>query len=404
MARPIPPPAYRELLPPLLACLPTAFASSKPPPTLLPLLSPILRQRVQLLPESTSSPSTSWLTKLSWDSAKAEKLASIVEGDAFELHPVSNEIEFDEVEEIGYKRLDEETLHARVAIRDLGLKVIYLWCLGDQEGGGDGWRVAEVVPYESVEEEEKRTWSSTVIEADSRSEDKAISSSSADQFGLRVNNTQNAGSEVQNDSDESNEDDYWTQYDNTPSSTPGPNPPPGSVKTSKETGHARTASEAEYFARYAQVQPEMDNDDPSNHSNVVGESTLGGNALTSEPAEPAARVPNLRDTRDAELQAPQPHSPLRESFLRNEVESSALTDLRLEPSSPTGSSSATVDRLEDSAMLQSQTELAIRQHVSTSVKSLWRLARSAGIELPEFDRMVRTEVEVLGMLEEGEAG
>ncbi|KAL9045720.1 MAG: hypothetical protein Q9214_001284 [Letrouitia sp. 1 TL-2023] len=403
MARPIPPPAYRELLPPLLACLPTAFASSKPPPTLLPLLSPILRQRVQFLSESTSSPSNSWLIKLSWDSAKAEKLASVVEGDAFELHPVSNEIEFDEVEEIGYNRLDEETLHARVAIRDLGLKVIYLWCLGDQEGG-DGWRVAEVVPLESVEEEDQRTWCSTITEADSRNEDKMTFSSSADHAELGIDSTQKASSEVQNDSDDSDEDDYWTQYDNAPSSTPGPNPPPGSAKPSKETGHARTASEAEYFARYSQVQPEMDNDDPSNHSNVARESTLSGNSLVSKSTEPAARLPNLVDTRDAELQAPQPHSPLRKSFIPNEAESGETADLRLDSSSPAGSGSATVDRLEDSAMLQSQTELAIRQHVSTSVKSLWRLARSAGIELPEFDRMVRTEVEVLGMLEEGEAG
>ncbi|KAI4213017.1 MAG: hypothetical protein LQ351_004361 [Letrouitia transgressa] len=404
MARPIPPPAYRELLPPLLACLPTAFASSKPPPTLLPLLSPILRQRVQLLSESTSSPSNSWLTKLSWDSAKAEKLASVVEGDAFELHPVSNEIEFDEVEKIGYKRLDEETLHARVAIRDLSLKVVYVWCLGDQEGGGDGWRVAEVVPLESIEEEDKRAWCSTVTEADSRNRDKVISPSSTGQVELGFNGTQNAGSGVQNDADDSDEDDYWTQYDNAPSSTPGPNPPPDSAKPSKETGHARTASEAEYFARYAQVQPEMDNDDPSNHSNVVGESTFVGNSLVPQSTEPSARLQNLVDTKDAEIQAPQPHSPLRKSFLPNEAESGATTDLRFNSSSPAGSGSATVDRLEDSAMLQSQTELAIRQHVSTSIKSLWRLARSAGIELPEFDRMVRTEVEVLGMLEEGEAG
>ncbi|KAL9032118.1 MAG: hypothetical protein Q9180_006688, partial [Flavoplaca navasiana] len=75
----IPPPAAETLLPPLLACLPTAFASTRPPPALLPLLSPILRQRVQLLSGSTSSPSDSWLTKLTWDPTKAEGLAPVVE-------------------------------------------------------------------------------------------------------------------------------------------------------------------------------------------------------------------------------------------------------------------------------------------------------------------------------------
>src|ERR1700722_5722616 len=99
----IPPPAPRDLLPPLLACLPTAFASSRPPPALLPLLSPILRQRVQLLS------CESWLPLLCWDAHAASKLPGIIENIQLEPPPVSGEVELRDVETIQYRRLDPET-------------------------------------------------------------------------------------------------------------------------------------------------------------------------------------------------------------------------------------------------------------------------------------------------------
>ncbi len=143
----IPPPDTRLLLPPLLACLPTAFASPRPPPALLPLLSPILRQRLQLLSAHAASSSDSWLPLLCWNATSAEELPGIIESDKFELHPVSGDVEISDIDQLKYRRLDNETLHARVVVSEYRLGIIYLWCEGDQEGGGTGWRVSEVTPW-----------------------------------------------------------------------------------------------------------------------------------------------------------------------------------------------------------------------------------------------------------------
>ena len=51
-------------------------------------------------------------------------------------------------------------------------------------------------------------------------------------------------------------------------------------------------------------------------------------------------------------------------------------------------------------MLQSVAEIAIRQHISTSMKSLFRLARGSGIERDEFESLIQTELDTLGMLAE----
>jgi len=45
-------------------------------------------------------------------------------------------------------------------------------------------------------------------------------------------------------------------------------------------------------------------------------------------------------------------------------------------------------------------QTAIKAHISTDIKSLFRLARKTGIEREDFERIVRTELEFLGMLEQ----
>src|SRR5271156_2420131 len=143
MPAPLPPPSPRHLLPPLLASLPAAAVSPQPPTALLPLLSPILRQRVQLLSASTKDP---WLPLLCYDPEKANRLAQIAQSDKFEPHPVSGEVEVDWESDVDlrYRRVDEETLEAYVSLREFDLSVKLLWCTGDEEGGGDGWRIGEV--------------------------------------------------------------------------------------------------------------------------------------------------------------------------------------------------------------------------------------------------------------------
>jgi len=141
----VPPPDPQTLLPPLLACLPAGLVSTRPPPALLPLLSPILRQRVNIFtaPSPSSTPE-SWLRLLCWGAEKADGVLTLVEGITFELHPVSGEIELPDEITVAYKRVDEETLRAQIQLPEYGLNVLYEWCVNDPDGG-TGWRVAELL-------------------------------------------------------------------------------------------------------------------------------------------------------------------------------------------------------------------------------------------------------------------
>ncbi|KAL8829290.1 MAG: hypothetical protein Q9191_002099 [Dirinaria sp. TL-2023a] len=381
MASLIPPPNLQHLLPPLLACLPTGTASPRPPPALLPLLSPILQQRVQLLSATAETPTESWLPLLCWDQGPAQKLCSVVASEAFELHPVSGEIEFDELEPAQYRKLDEETLQAEAIVHDLGLVVVYVWCHGDQEGTADGWKVSEVSPIDPKSEHMTGDWWPSIGMAHERAGYGTQSRQAQHNSGVNgemVNGT--SSEEVKGD-----DDDYWARYDRTPGRTPAIDRPPrlGGDDSPASEGNA---AEAAYFDQYSQVQPEMDNDDPSQDRETVGASSLNGNILGSinearaggtQPEGLAATMP-LQPTA---LQAPDAGT--------------------IRPS--TGSSSTYMEGMpseEDSAKPQTNAELAIRQHVSTSVKSLFRLCRSAGIDRPEFEELIQTELQTLSMLSE----
>ncbi|KAL8849125.1 MAG: hypothetical protein Q9221_005894 [Calogaya cf. arnoldii] len=385
----VPPPATQTLLPPLLACLPTAFASTRPPPALLPLLSPILRQRVQLLSGSTASPSDSWIAKLSWDPIKAEGLASVVESESFELHPVSNEIEYDDVQNVGYRRLDEETLQCRIDIRDLGLTIIYLWCIGDIEGGGDGWRVTEVLPLAS-EASTPSIWKNSIEEAnDTCTQHKSSSTATTTANATRSTAPNAIHNTSAIDGADDDDDDYWAQYDIAPSSTPGPSTSPGPQQPPKAR-NGRTMSDAAYFSQYSQVQPDMDNDDPSTDRNAIGESSLNGDTLaTTTNHAPSHSIP----PHEQPISAPQP------SYTTGKTADRPHTS-----SSNASSPSPAVDKLEGSAMIQSQTELAVRQHIASTMKSMYRLARSTGMEMVDFEKVILMEVEVLGVEEGMEEG
>lgn len=380
----IPPPDYRSLLPPLLACLPTAFASPRPPPALLPLLTPILRQRVQLLAATASSPSDSWLPLLCWESTQAERLASIVEGEAFELHPVSGEIDFGDVLEITYRRLDEETLHARLVISDLALVVIYLWCQGDQEGGGDGWRVSEVIPVDDHQAGASNGWRLSISEADKKSREKNLADALRENSDVGLSIPQKSYGKEQETGDD--DDDYWAQYDNTPSRTPGPKQPGPVDGPANADRHRQSTSDVEYFARYGQVQPEMDNDVPSEDRRALGESSLNGNVVMP----PLGQATSNKD----------PTAPRRDQVRESSHDGDEEAGINHPAASSPSTASFTISRLEDSAAMQSHGEVAIRQHVSTTIKSLYRLSRGAGIDRQEFDELVRLELDTLSMMDD----
>ena len=300
----------------------------------------------------------------------------VSESDAFELHPVSGEIDFGDVEDISYKRLDEETLQAKVIVTDLGLIIIYLWCEGDQEGGGSGWRVSEVRPIKGDTEMAVSNWCPTMAEADEKAKENMMEEAirqGEDTSAMHGMDNDNIGIEDQQEDDDEDDDDYWAQYDKTPGTQRSQS------ALSNPTKHMRTTSDAEYFDRYAQVQPEMDNDDPSGDRGAIGGSTLKGDVMAS----------SMRNASELDKGPPQ--------------DTYALSSADEGISQPTASPSAgpaAVSRLEESAESQSIAEVAVKQHVSTSVKSLFRLCRSSGMERSDFDRMVRIELETLSMMEE----
>ncbi|KAG8530844.1 uncharacterized protein KY384_004201 [Bacidia gigantensis] len=379
MVQYIPPPDPRSLLPPLLACLPISFVSPRPPPALLPLLSPILQQRLQLLATSTS-PSGSWLPLLCWDAELAQQVVDIVsDSDVFELHPTSGEIEIGSVEPLRYKRLDEETLQCRIAAPDTGLAVITLWYAPNQDGESNTWRIAEVRPLHDNVDAGQEDWSPSMTEAEERCREKAFDEAiEKDQRGgqLRVQGAPNLAA--------TDEDDYWSQYDKTPHRTPGPGPGPQveAREGSRQNGHTRTMSEADYFQRYAGIQPDMDSDDPSQDREAFGDSTLHGNALSASYGN---------ESTNTEQSAPQLERSLNEPPLTISTHPTVALQ-RFD--------SNTVPRLESSADKQSEATPMIRQHVSTSIKSLYRLCQGSGMDRSEFGDLVRTELETLSIVDD----
>ena len=376
----IPPPEPHNLLPPLLACLPTAFASRRPPPALLSLLSPILSQRLSLI-SSTSASNTSdnWLRLLCWDNQKAESLKEAVENGTYEPHPVSGEVEVGDVDTIRYKRFDQDTLRAQIPLPEWGLTAMYLWCAGK---GEHGWKLAELLPYERNPTRDE-SWSASISEATSSSRSRIMAEA------LRDAQAADRKPSVGGD-----DDDYWAMYDKTPERMPA-------VKRSPAPNPAATAFRSrfgseDYYAQYGDVQPAMDNHDPSEVAEEAGNSSLNGNVLETilsrhneqmTPSDPPAYEPQdsyhnhtFEDDDEADADAvivnqPQPTS----------------------AGSVTGSD--TIDRLEATAERQATSEIGVRQHITTSVESMFRLAKSAGIDREEFERMVHRELETLSILD-----
>jgi hypothetical protein len=152
-------------------------------------------------------------------------------------------------------------------------------------------------------------------------------------------------------------------------------------------------TELEYFARYAnEVQPALDAHDPDEEGPVPTETTLNGNALNLEPND------SELNTNGDTASPPQGYYEQHHTNVDAIKNGSSLNHPR--PTSP--ASSGSVENLERQAESSSQAELAIKQHISTDMKSLFRLAKAAGIAREEFERIVKRELEVLPMLEQDE--
>lgn len=375
-----------QLLAPLLASLPASSVSPQPPTALLPLLSPILRQRVQILSSTSDEP---WLPLLCYDASKISMLAQAIRNDRLEAHPVSGEVEVDWESEvqIQYRRIDEETLQALVVLRDLSLSVRLVWCVGDEVGGGDGWRIGEVGVYDP---ETHVGWGKEDV----------TSAETAFQAGVPQTSTQTNGSllSVSNGSkfqEEEEDEDYWAQYDNTPARTPARTPAPkhSPAPQSIQNDLRGVDDEDSYYAQYADVQPAMDSHDPDEATqNGTVETSLGQDDQITSTLKQSLQTHTLSHEIN-------PWGSESSSGIMNGGEYVEVVQPR--PGSRTSSSgSETVAKLEKRAEVREQSEVGIKQHISTSVKSLYRLAKVAGIERTEFDRLIRTELDCLSLGDE----
>jgi len=305
-----------------------------------------------------------------WDASKAETLKETVENANFEPHPSSGELEIGETGPITYKRVDAETLKVQIPLSDWSLTALYLWCTGSEEG--DCWKLAELLPYDS-ELSRDPSWSTSVTEAIERAGVMPTTTS------VPATGTNDGKLSVPGQEDD--DDDYWAQYDGTPNArTPA-------RKQSVNPGGA-SSSEADYYARYGDVQPAMDNYDPDEKHEEIGQSTLHGESVRHMPS----------NGHDYESEQQNQHRHLDSLHIPQEDEDLPVSHpIPSSPSSRTGSD--TVARLESSAEKYSASEMAIKQHISTSMKSMFRLARGAGITRLEFEDMVQRELETLSLLD-----
>ncbi|RBR22241.1 uncharacterized protein FIESC28_04570 [Fusarium coffeatum] len=394
MATPqIPPPDAAQLLAPFLPALPPSTISKEPAIGILPLLSPILRQRVKLLSTSSSEP---WIQLLCYDKAKIPELVQIAQGGSLEPHPVSGEVEvdWDYDAETRFRRVDEETLQALVALSTLGLAFQLIYCVGDVEGGGDGWRVGEVTVTDKPSPFLQFGGASNIAEAERQfveTQAKKVTNIAKDTNG----HSQSLQVPDNGHDDEDDDDDYWARYDATPARTPAQKSPAPVSKTTSQVGDVRAASaEDAYFAQYDSVQPAMDNHDPDEEEVAAQLSPPLGMGRAHESAE----ATELNETQGAWTLA---ELDPKESTQNGNNADSALLHPR-PASSASSNGSETVAKLEASAGKQTQNEFGVKQHVSRSIRSLFLLSRASGIDRHEFENLVKAELDVLGMIEDQE--
>lgn len=389
-------PDIRGLLAPLLPSLPAAALSTTPATGSLPLLSPILRQRVKLFSASSTDP---WIKLLTYDTAKAAKMPAAVRNERLEPHPVSGEVEIDWDYDVQtqYRRLDKETIQALVVLEDLELFFRLVYCVGDQEGGGDGWRIGEVSipdkpsPFSSFEGK------SSIEEAEQAFRGEMTKSTANEPSQTNGAHTHHA--EVMDD-DEDDDDDYWARYDATPARTPAVkrSPAPMSAQTSHAHAHHGTSAEDAYFAQYDSVQPAMDNHDPDEEADAAEAAPPLG-LIQPIPSNISNRAEkpedaDMNETTESWTLAPSPGARSHE----DEERTASLAHPR-PASSASSNGSVTIAKFEEHAAKREQSEFGIKQHVSRSIRSLFLLSRAAGIDREEFESLVKAELDILGMVE-----
>jgi hypothetical protein len=291
-----------------------------------------------------------------------------------------------------FRRLDEETLEALVAVGELELAFRLVYCAADEDG--EGWKVGEVTVPDTPSPFSSFGGVSTIAEAERQfkesNQTKETPTSAYDAF-LRPPNIHTA-KELEEEEDDA---DYWARYD----ATPGAKTPATKRSPAPQTTQTWNASnEDDYYARYDDVQPAMDNHDPDEEVDVDVSPPLG---LASKPMHAAQNEPSDGEVAENGIQGswmltdpPRSSSP----HSKNGDESNIIHPCP-RPASSAGSN-ASIEKLEAAAARQEQNDFGVKQHVSRSIKSLFLLSRASGIDREEFERMVKTELDMLGLMED----
>ena len=258
----------------------------------------------------------------------------------------------------GIRRTDRETLKAAVELCDWGLEVVYVWCTNDPDGEDDGWRVLDLHPATAAGADgEDGEWYPTIAEAE---EAFALKSGGGRTFAAASDTT--PAEELNDDND-----DYWNMYDHASDSETS------AAVAAPEEAKGQDGSEDDYFSRYAEVVPALDC------------------GASSSPASETCRRYSLGTATTAEGTSTPPTTIA--------AVSPPATTLRC-PAAATTASTNNPNTTTAAQMDAAQIEVAVKQHMSMSIKSLYRLAKAAGISRDEFESIVHTELSVLSMMDE----
>lgn len=300
--------------------------------------------------------------------------------------------------QVRYRRLDRETLQALVVIPDLGITFQLVYC------AGDSWRVGEVSvadtpPFASFGGRSSISEAEREFEEGRAAKDGRDPNSQGRGNRLSRDDFDDDGDDDDDNDDNDDDDSYWGRYDATPARSPPAkqSPVPLSVQTSVNGAHRGASAEDAYYSQYDSVQPAIDPHEPNaevEHVEAAPPLGLGSVSNAHENTEPA----ELNETNGTWTLAEPEKSP------SNNGDEDRLVDL-IHPrpaSSASSNGSQMVARLEETAEKQEQNEFGVKQHVSRSIRSLYLLSRASGIDRQEFERLVRTELDVLGLMDEQE--
>jgi len=145
------------------------------------------------------------------------------------------------------------------------------------------------------------------------------------------------------------------------------------------------------------VQPAMDNHDPDEEVEGFDASPPLGLQRSSRPQE--ADQAGANETSGTWTFAEPP--PKSSSPRSKEYEEVTAGLQHPRPESPASSSgSLAVAKLEETAEKRHQNEFGVKQHISRSIRSLFLLSRSSGIDRDEFEQMIKSELDVLAVVED----